>query len=113
MGRGRPRKCPYCGATKSVAKGFRYNKTGTVKLRRCKACNRRWTTGPGTAEDACFAQDVASQKHTDAQSASVMKETASAEAKPFNEQESVELSLGGGVRPSQEDPGAEEKTEKN
>lgn len=45
MGRGRPHKCPYCGATKSAAKGFRYNKTGIVKLRRCKACKRRWTTG--------------------------------------------------------------------
>ena len=45
MGRGRPYKCPYCEATENVAKGYRYNKTGKVKLRRCKACGRRWTTG--------------------------------------------------------------------
>jgi hypothetical protein len=49
MGRGRPHKCPYCAATRTVAKGFRYNKTGIVKLRRCKVCKRRWTTG--LAED--------------------------------------------------------------
>ena len=50
MGRGRPHKCPYCGATRTVAKGFRHNKTGIVKLRRCKVCKRLWTTGP--ANDA-------------------------------------------------------------
>jgi hypothetical protein len=47
MGKGRPPKCPYCGSTKpSQAKGFRYNKSGIVRLRRCKACKRRWTLGP-------------------------------------------------------------------
>jgi|APSaa5957512622_1039677.scaffolds.fasta_scaffold52357_2 hypothetical protein len=35
--------CPYCGATKTIAKGFRYNKAGPVLLRRCKSCGRRWT----------------------------------------------------------------------
>ncbi len=44
---GRPFKCPYCGVSgKSVAKGFRYNKSGKVRLRKCRACNRRWTAGP-------------------------------------------------------------------
>ena len=46
MGRGRPHKCPYCEATSSVAKGFRYNKGEKVRLRRCKVCKRRWTVGP-------------------------------------------------------------------
>lgn len=46
MSRGRPHKCPYCNATRSVAKGFRCNKSGKVRLRRCKECGRRWTVGP-------------------------------------------------------------------
>ena len=50
MGRGRPAKCIYCGATSSVAKGFRHNKSGKVRLRRCKACGRRWTVGPARDE---------------------------------------------------------------
>lgn len=36
------RVCPYCGSEKSVSKGFRYNKTGAVRLRLCKRCNRRF-----------------------------------------------------------------------
>jgi hypothetical protein len=42
-----------------------------------------------------------------------IKDTALPETKPASGQGSVELSLGGEVRPSQDDPGAEEKTEKN
>ncbi len=49
MGRGRPHKCPYCGSTKTASKGFRYNRAGTVKLRRCTACKRRWTAGVAAA----------------------------------------------------------------
>lgn len=64
-------------------------------------------------EDAPSGQDVASQEQTDVLARSAMKEAAPVEAKPFNEQESVALSLGGEVRPSHNDPGAEEKTEKN
>jgi transcriptional regulator NrdR family protein len=44
MPRGRPVKCPYCGSTKSVSKGFRKTTTmGLRKLRKCKDCKRRFT----------------------------------------------------------------------
>ena len=42
----RPYKCPYCGSSKSIAKGFRRNQGGKVRLRQCKGCRRRWTVGP-------------------------------------------------------------------
>jgi len=52
MKRGRPYKCPYCNiAGENVAKGYRYNKSGKVRLRRCKACGRRWTTGAVSEDD--------------------------------------------------------------
>ncbi|MBT4814330.1 MAG: IS1 family transposase [Lentisphaerae bacterium] len=40
---GRPYKCPYCGQNNSIAKGFRRNTGGKVRLRRCRSCGRRWT----------------------------------------------------------------------
>lgn len=61
MGRGRPHKCPYCDATKSVAKGFRYNRSGKVRLRRCKECGRRWTCGTVSEEDNCIAEPATGQ----------------------------------------------------
>ncbi len=39
------RICPYCGSKETVMKGFRYNKTGAVRLRLCKDCNRRFKDG--------------------------------------------------------------------
>jgi len=36
------RKCPYCGSNKTILKGFRYNKAGAVRLRKCKVCNKRF-----------------------------------------------------------------------
>jgi len=33
-------KCPYCGSTKTILKGFRYNKQGAVRIRKCKECNK-------------------------------------------------------------------------
>ena len=48
MGRGRPPLCPNCGKARSVMKGYRYNKGGIVRLRRCLACKRRWTVGPAS-----------------------------------------------------------------
>lgn len=41
----RPFKCPYCGSTSNQSKGFRYNKAGAVRLRRCNSCGRKWTVG--------------------------------------------------------------------
>jgi transcriptional regulator NrdR family protein len=44
MPRGRPIKCPYCGHTKTVAKGHRKTVTlGLRQLRKCKKCGRRFT----------------------------------------------------------------------
>ncbi|MEM2507395.1 MAG: DDE-type integrase/transposase/recombinase [Nitrososphaeria archaeon] len=34
------RRCPYCGSSRTILKGFRYNKSGAVRLRRCKDCNK-------------------------------------------------------------------------
>lgn len=52
---GRPFKCP-CGSTDTVSKGIRRNKTvGDRRVRRCKACGRKFTPKnqpPLTAEDA-------------------------------------------------------------
>ena len=41
---GRPYKCPYCGQSESVSKGVRRTKTmGERRIRRCKACKRKFT----------------------------------------------------------------------
>ena len=41
---GRPFKCPYCGSSDTVSKGVRRNKTvGVRRIRRCKACHRKFT----------------------------------------------------------------------
>ncbi len=34
------RRCPYCGSRNVGPKGFRYNKSGPIRLFRCKACGR-------------------------------------------------------------------------
>ena len=39
------RDCPHCGGKESTMKGFRYNKTGAVRLRKCKHCKRRFKDG--------------------------------------------------------------------
>ena len=36
------RKCPYCGSNKTILKGFRYNKSGAVRIRMCKICGRKF-----------------------------------------------------------------------
>lgn len=41
---GRPYSCPWCQATTSVSKGVRRTKTmGDRRIRRCKACGRKFT----------------------------------------------------------------------
>lgn len=53
---GRPHKCPYCGQSESVSKGVRRTKTmGDRRIRRCKACKRKFTPKnqkPGDVEEA-------------------------------------------------------------
>ena len=40
----RPHKCPFCGATTSVGKGYRRTKTmGKRHIRLCKDCGRKFT----------------------------------------------------------------------
>lgn len=34
------RNCPYCGSSRTILKGFRYNKSGAVRIRRCKNCGK-------------------------------------------------------------------------
>jgi transposase-like protein len=36
------KRCPYCGSRETTLKGFRYNKSGAVRLRKCKKCKRRF-----------------------------------------------------------------------
>jgi transposase-like protein len=43
MQRGRPARCPFCGGYRSSLKGTRRNKSGPVRIRKCKQCGRRWT----------------------------------------------------------------------
>ena len=46
MRRGRPPKCPYCGSSKTVSKGYRKTATlGDRPLRMCKSCKRKFTAG--------------------------------------------------------------------
>jgi len=40
----RPFKCPYCESTKSIWKGYRKRQNDRVRLRKCSACKRKWTT---------------------------------------------------------------------
>ena len=40
------RKCPHCGSNKTILKGFRYNKAGAVRLRKCKICKKRFKDDP-------------------------------------------------------------------
>ena len=122
-GPGRPHRCPYCSGTRSVAKGFRYNKTGKVKLRRCKECGRRWTTAP-VAGDAPSAAPVAvetapvvPEPMEDASAdipgrADEREDTAGVVAGCGQEPErTTELSLSGDGGPRQNDSGAEEREE--
>jgi len=40
----RPYKCPFCGSSETVSKGVRKTKQlGIRRLRRCKACKRKFT----------------------------------------------------------------------
>lgn len=44
MPRGRPPRCPKCGATRSTAKGYRKTKLiGVRRIRLCKACGAKFT----------------------------------------------------------------------
>ena len=124
MGRGRPHKCPYCGATTSVAKGFRYNKSGKVRLRRCKGCKRRWTTGPvpdeqeaGSGVDAAetpASQDPIAHEQTDADNHEQPAQNSDDMTKDETDSEEerrIELPLSPEVSPSQNDPGEEKNEE--
>jgi transposase-like protein len=55
---GRPHKCPYCKSQQTVSKGTRITRgLGPRRLRRCKACGRKFTPrhqrppGPGAGSD--------------------------------------------------------------
>lgn len=40
-------KCPKCGSRNSVWRGYRYNKTGKKRLRKCKNCGVNFTPDDG------------------------------------------------------------------
>ena len=130
MGRGRPHKCPYCEATKSVAKGFRYNRSGKVRLRRCKACGRRWTVGTVQEEEiadppqpvridgqenppALQEAEAAGHEETStvADHATDRTEDRDQDSEATEEDRSIELSLSGEESPSHENPGKEGEEE--
>ena len=130
MGRGRPHKCPYCEAAESVAKGFRYNRSGKVRLRRCKACGRRWTIGP--VQDDGIAEPPQTTRNGGQENPSVLHEAVAAgheesrmtdeptdrteDRNPGDggepeENRRTELSLSGEGSPSHENPGEERNGE--
>ena len=39
------RRCPFCGSSDVKPKGFRYNKSGLVRMFRCRRCGRRFRDG--------------------------------------------------------------------
>lgn len=108
MGRGRPHKCPYCGATKNVAKGFRYNKAGIVKLRRCLKCRRRWTAGVKPADQKSPDPTQISGEQGLMGSNSLKTETQPA-PEQVDQERNIELPLSGEVGPSHDDPGRGKK----
>jgi len=109
MGRGRPYKCPYCEGSNTVAKGFRYNKSGTVRLRRCKGCGKRWTAGPASSNGAAAGSGedpTPSEQNSDNASEAQQPEEVVPEADG-----SIELSLPAEESPSQNDPGEGRRVE--
>jgi len=58
--------CPYCGSTRIIRKGFRYNRSGSVQLYLCKSCNRRFPENARKAKE--LPGDLAETYFFDAQS---------------------------------------------
>ena len=112
MGRGRPPTCPYCKKTRSVMKGYRYNKMGIVKLRRCLACKRRWTAGPASKGNKPPSRQAGGNPPAEPQPAVPMIESA-AEIDRLDKDRNLELTLSGEGSPSHYDPGREERTMQN
>jgi len=110
MGRGRPHKCPYCDATKSVAKGFRYNQAGKVRLRRCKECGRRWTCGAVSDEGNSAALQETGQYPEDAELSGNTGSDETPRALAYTEQENggAEQARGGDDSRSSHDDSGEE-----
>jgi transcription elongation factor Elf1 len=109
---GRPHKCPYCLATNSVAKGFRNNRSGKVRLRRCKECGRRWTVGPASDQEHA---DVQPHESKAIAMGELSEEDTARECQPRSgESESsadnreAELPLSADKSPDREDPGGKE-----
>jgi transposase-like protein len=40
-------KCPKCGSTDTLWRGYRYNKSSKKRLRKCKHCGRKFTPDDG------------------------------------------------------------------
>jgi transposase-like protein len=36
-------QCPKCGGEKHTSKGYRYNRSGLVRVRKCKECGRKFS----------------------------------------------------------------------
>jgi len=110
MGRGRPPRCPYCKkSTKSVLKGYRYNKTGMVKLRRCLACKRRWTVGPAPQGSKPPSPEAGGTAPAEAQPAALASEPA-ARVDHLDRDKNLELTLSGEGSPGHYDPGGKERS---
>ena len=39
-------KCPHCGSTETVWRGFRHNEKSRKHMRMCKSCGRKFTPDP-------------------------------------------------------------------
>src|ERR1700692_312807 len=49
-----PERCPYCYSPNTRAKGRRLKKLETVRLYQCRACDRRFTPGPGAVRNKTY-----------------------------------------------------------
>ena len=108
---GRPYTCPYCGVMgESLAKGFRYNKSGKVRLRRCKSCGRRWTIeGSLISADDVSPSDATSGAEAPDQPEAETQSSEEAGLPPPPAEESSRYGADGS--PSQNDPGGEREEE--
>jgi hypothetical protein len=109
MGRGRPPVCPYCKKARSVMKGYRYNKSGVARLRRCLSCKRRWTVGPASKGNKPPSLEAGGNAPKQAQPAAPMNEP-TGRIDHLDRDKNLELTLSGEGSPSQNDPGREERS---
>ena len=90
-------------------KGYRYNKSGVARLRRCLSCKRRWTVGSASKGNKPPSPQAGGNALKQAQPAAPMTEP-SGQIDHLARDKKLELTLSGEGSPSHEDPGGEERS---